>query len=61
VPVCLRLLNVSLEQDAHCLLDDCVDASLGVLVHLIQADVVLAVAGVAELRHCDEWWEMMGR
>jgi hypothetical protein len=24
-----------------------------VALHLVQADVVLAIAGVAELRHCD--------
>lgn len=62
VLVCLRLLNVSLEQDAHCLLDNCVDAGLGVLVDLVQADIILAVAGVAKLRHCDDVnWMMMCR
>lgn len=49
----LRGFNISLEQDADCLLNNGVDAGLGVLINLVQTDVVLAVAGVAELRHGD--------
>ena len=49
----LRGLNVALEQDADGLLDNSVNASLGVLVDLVQTNVILAVAGVAKLRHDD--------
>jgi len=46
--VCLGVggFNVSLKQDADSLLDDGVDARLRVLINFVQADVVLAVAGV---------------
>jgi hypothetical protein len=47
----LRSLNVALEEGADGLLDDGVYARLFVLVNLVQANVVLAVLGVAELRH----------
>jgi hypothetical protein len=50
---CLRSLDISLEQDADRLLDDVMDTSLGVLINLVQADIVLAVAGIRELRHDD--------
>jgi len=33
------------------LLDDCLDSGLFVLVDLVQADIVLSVAGVTELSH----------
>jgi len=49
----VRCVDVSLEEDADCLLDDGVDARPGVLIDLVQADIVLAVAGVRELRHGD--------
>jgi hypothetical protein len=47
----LRSLNVSLEKDADCLLDNGVDSGLGILINLVEADIVLAIAGVGELRH----------
>jgi hypothetical protein len=50
---CLRSLDISLEQDADRLLDDVMDTSLGVLINLVEADIVLAVAGIRELRHDD--------
>lgn len=50
----VRSLNVAFEEGANGLLDDGVDARLLVLIYLVQADVVLAVLGVAERRHA-EW------
>ena len=49
--VCLRNVNLSLEQDANCLFNDSVNAGRGVFVDLVQADIVLAITGVTELRH----------
>jgi hypothetical protein len=54
VCLCVADVNVTLEQDADRLLDDGVNAGLGVLVDLVEADIVLAVAGVAELGHGGE-------
>jgi hypothetical protein len=47
----LRGVDVAFEQDADGLLDNGVNTSLGVLIDLVQTNVVLAVAGVAKLRH----------
>jgi hypothetical protein len=49
--VALRCLNVSLKENADCLFDNCMDTSLGILVYLVETDIVLAIAGVRELRH----------
>lgn len=54
----VRSLNVSLQEGADGLLDNGVNASLLVLVDLVEADVVLAVACVAELRH---GWRKAGK
>jgi hypothetical protein len=51
VVIVLRSFNVSLEKDADCLLDNGVDSGLGILINLVEADIVLAVACVGELRH----------
>lgn len=48
----LRRLNVALEQDAYCLLNDFLCAVF-IALHFVQADVILAIAGIAELGHCD--------
>jgi hypothetical protein len=34
--------------------------TVAVALHLVQADVVLAIAGVAELRHCDMYVRYYG-
>ena len=47
----LRGLDIPLEEGADSLLYDRVDTRLLVLVDFVQTDVVLAVAGIAELRH----------
>lgn len=51
-----RDLNVTFEKNADSLLDDGVNACLGVLVDLVQTDIVLTVSRVAKLRHCDWIW-----
>ena len=35
------------------MLNDGVDTGVGVLVDLVETDIVLAVAGVTKLRHCE--------
>lgn len=50
----LRGLDISLKQDANGLLNYCVHTGLGVFINLIETDVVLAVASIAELRHSCE-------
>lgn len=50
----LRGFNVTFEERTDCLLNDGVDTSLFVLVYLVQTDIVLAILGVAELRHAEE-------
>lgn len=46
----IRGLDVALKEDADGHLDDILCAVI-VALHLVQADVILAIAGVAELRH----------
>lgn len=35
------------------MLDNGVNTRLGILINLVEADIVLAVAGVGKLRHCE--------
>jgi len=50
----IRSLNISLKQDPDGLLYDGVDTGFGIFVNLIEPDVVLAIAGVAKLRHVED-------
>jgi hypothetical protein len=47
----LRCVNVALKKSAYSLLDNGVNASLLILVDLVETDVVLTIACVAKLRH----------
>jgi len=47
----VRGVDVALEEDADSHLHNGLNSSLLVLVDLVQPDVVLAIAGIAELRH----------
>lgn len=47
----LRGLNLALEQTADGHLSDGLDTSLGVFLDLVDADIVLAVAGRSKRRH----------
>jgi len=49
-----RGLNVSFKQDADSHLNNGLDASLLVLLDLVEADIVLSIAGIAKLRHGNE-------
>jgi len=48
----VRSLNVSFQEDADGHFDDILCA-VRVALHLIQANVVFAVAGISKFRHCD--------
>jgi hypothetical protein len=48
----LRGLDVSFKEDPHGHLHNGLSARSSIAVDLVQADVVLAVASVADLRHC---------
>lgn len=52
----LRGLNIALEQNAYGHLNNGLGTGLFVAVHLVHADIVLAIAGSGESAHCDKRW-----